>query len=49
MAEAAKITPVGAPHPQISLPGAIFGAERVNSAGLDLADEQTLAMGMKLK
>ena len=43
VAEAAKITPVGAPHPQISLPGAIFGAERVNSAGLDLADEQTLA------
>jgi len=33
----------GAPHPQIALPAAMFGAERRNSAGLDLADQQQLA------
>nr|WP_239002659.1 trifunctional transcriptional regulator/proline dehydrogenase/L-glutamate gamma-semialdehyde dehydrogenase [Rhodovastum atsumiense] len=35
--------PVGAPHPLIAAPAALFGAERANSAGLDLADERTLA------
>ena len=34
--------PVGAPHPRIPLPGALYGAARRNSAGMDLADEQTL-------
>jgi RHH-type proline utilization regulon transcriptional repressor/proline dehydrogenase/delta 1-pyrroline-5-carboxylate dehydrogenase len=31
------------PHPAIALPPALFGAERRNSRGLDLASEQTLA------
>ncbi len=39
---AAAIAPVGAPHPQIALPRDILGA-RVNSAGLDLADDMELA------
>ncbi len=34
---------VGAPHPAISLPGALFAPLRNNSRGLDLADEATLA------
>ncbi|MBP7531024.1 MAG: proline dehydrogenase family protein [Ottowia sp.] len=34
--------PLGAPHPRIPLPGALYGAARRNSAGMDLADEQTL-------
>jgi RHH-type transcriptional regulator, proline utilization regulon repressor / proline dehydrogenase / delta 1-pyrroline-5-carboxylate dehydrogenase len=33
----------GAPHPQIPLPLELYGAERANSAGLDLANEQVLA------
>ena len=33
---------LGAPHPLIPLPGALFGAGRPNSRGLDLADERTL-------
>ena len=40
---ASDIVPVGAPHPQILLPRALFGAERANSMGLDLGDEQQLA------
>ncbi|HEX9473162.1 MAG TPA: trifunctional transcriptional regulator/proline dehydrogenase/L-glutamate gamma-semialdehyde dehydrogenase, partial [Steroidobacteraceae bacterium] len=40
---ASAIEPVGAPHPQILLPRALFGAERANSMGLDLSDEQQLA------
>jgi RHH-type transcriptional regulator, proline utilization regulon repressor / proline dehydrogenase / delta 1-pyrroline-5-carboxylate dehydrogenase len=32
----------GAPHPQIPLPAALYGAARVNSQGLDLSDEPTL-------
>ncbi len=32
----------GAPHPGISLPRKLFGAERDNSAGLDLTDENVL-------
>jgi RHH-type proline utilization regulon transcriptional repressor/proline dehydrogenase/delta 1-pyrroline-5-carboxylate dehydrogenase len=41
-AEAAKIVPVGAPHPRIALPRALF-RDRANSAGLDLTDERRLA------
>ncbi|HYI83392.1 MAG TPA: bifunctional proline dehydrogenase/L-glutamate gamma-semialdehyde dehydrogenase PutA, partial [Acetobacteraceae bacterium] len=42
--EAARAAvPVGAPHPRIVLPRALFGAERANSAGLDLSNEQRLA------
>ncbi len=33
---------VGAPHPAIPLPGALYGAARLNSAGLDLAGEPQL-------
>jgi RHH-type proline utilization regulon transcriptional repressor/proline dehydrogenase/delta 1-pyrroline-5-carboxylate dehydrogenase len=32
----------GAPHPAIPLPRALFGSERANSRGLDLANETTL-------
>jgi RHH-type proline utilization regulon transcriptional repressor/proline dehydrogenase/delta 1-pyrroline-5-carboxylate dehydrogenase len=39
---AAAIVPVGAPHPHIALPQDILGP-RVNSAGLDLADDDVLA------
>jgi RHH-type proline utilization regulon transcriptional repressor/proline dehydrogenase/delta 1-pyrroline-5-carboxylate dehydrogenase len=41
--EAATIAPVGAPHPRIALPRDLLGAERRNSAGLDLSNEQRLA------
>jgi RHH-type proline utilization regulon transcriptional repressor/proline dehydrogenase/delta 1-pyrroline-5-carboxylate dehydrogenase len=41
-AVAGAIMPVGAPHPQIPLPRDILGG-RVNSAGLDLADDTVLA------
>ncbi|WP_051679089.1 trifunctional transcriptional regulator/proline dehydrogenase/L-glutamate gamma-semialdehyde dehydrogenase [Xanthobacter sp. 91] len=34
---------IGAPHDQISLPGALFGHERLNSEGIDLSDELSLA------
>ena len=40
---ARAITPIGSPHPKIALPGEIFGAERRNSAGLDLCNEYSLA------
>ncbi|MBB2190460.1 bifunctional proline dehydrogenase/L-glutamate gamma-semialdehyde dehydrogenase PutA [Gluconacetobacter azotocaptans] len=46
---AAEDVTLGAPHPAIALPGALFGSERRNSAGLDLADEPSLhalAQGM---
>ena len=33
----------GAPHPAIPLPARIFGAARLNSAGVDLADEARIA------
>ena len=33
---------IGAPHDQIALPAAIYGAERRNSAGIDLASETAL-------
>jgi RHH-type proline utilization regulon transcriptional repressor/proline dehydrogenase/delta 1-pyrroline-5-carboxylate dehydrogenase len=41
--EAGRIAPVGAPHPRIPLPRDLFGRDRVNSAGLDLANEGALA------
>ncbi|MBB3771396.1 RHH-type proline utilization regulon transcriptional repressor/proline dehydrogenase/delta 1-pyrroline-5-carboxylate dehydrogenase [Angulomicrobium tetraedrale] len=40
---AARIEPVGAPHPRIAAPADLFGASRKNSAGLDLSNEQRLA------
>ena len=40
---ARALTPLGAPHPKIDLPPQLFGAERRNSAGLDLASERQLA------
>ena len=43
VALARRISPLGAPHPKIELPPALFGAERRNSAGFDLASEQQLA------
>ena len=43
VAEARALVPVGAPHPRIALPRDLFGAERANSAGLDLSNEQRLA------
>ena len=33
---------IGAPHPAIALPRVLYGAERANSRGLDLANEATL-------
>ena len=43
VAAARAIEPLGAPHPRIALPRELFGAERPNSAGLDLSNEQRLA------
>ena len=40
---ARALEPVGAPHPRIALPPALFGAARKNSRGLDLVNEQVLA------
>jgi RHH-type proline utilization regulon transcriptional repressor/proline dehydrogenase/delta 1-pyrroline-5-carboxylate dehydrogenase len=34
---------LGMPHPAIALPGALFGAVRANSRGIDLASERDLA------
>jgi RHH-type proline utilization regulon transcriptional repressor/proline dehydrogenase/delta 1-pyrroline-5-carboxylate dehydrogenase len=34
---------LGLPHPALPLPRALFGAQRVNSCGLDLANEHRLA------
>jgi len=34
----------GLPHPALPMPAALYGAQRRNSAGLDLASEATLAM-----
>ena len=36
-------SPVGAPHHRIALPRDLYGPERPNSAGLDLASEESLA------
>jgi RHH-type proline utilization regulon transcriptional repressor/proline dehydrogenase/delta 1-pyrroline-5-carboxylate dehydrogenase len=41
--EASKIAPLGAPHAKIPLPRELYGAERVNSMGLDLSNEHRLA------
>ena len=35
-------SPPGLPHPQIPLPGALYGTARRNACGMDLADESTL-------
>ena len=40
--EAEGISPLGAPHRAILLPRSLFGAGRVNSSGIDLANEQRL-------
>jgi RHH-type proline utilization regulon transcriptional repressor/proline dehydrogenase/delta 1-pyrroline-5-carboxylate dehydrogenase len=40
---ARAIQPLGAPHGRIALPRELFGAERANSRGLDLANEAVLA------
>ncbi|WP_029356398.1 trifunctional transcriptional regulator/proline dehydrogenase/L-glutamate gamma-semialdehyde dehydrogenase [Bosea sp. 117] len=40
---ARAVEPLGSPHPKIALPAALFGAERRNSEGLDLSNEQRLA------
>jgi RHH-type proline utilization regulon transcriptional repressor/proline dehydrogenase/delta 1-pyrroline-5-carboxylate dehydrogenase len=37
------IAPLGEPHPKLPLPRAMYGAVRVNSAGLDFSNEQRLA------
>ncbi|QTD45533.1 L-glutamate gamma-semialdehyde dehydrogenase [Ottowia testudinis] len=36
--------PVGAPHPRIPLPQALYDAGRDNSLGMDLSDERTLQL-----
>jgi len=46
--EAERIIPVGAPHPKIVLPHALYARERINSAGLDLSNEATLASLAKI-
>jgi RHH-type proline utilization regulon transcriptional repressor/proline dehydrogenase/delta 1-pyrroline-5-carboxylate dehydrogenase len=43
LAAVAARLPVGAAHQRIALPRDLFGPGRVNSAGLDLANEQVLA------
>jgi len=40
---AAQEGQAGVPHPKIPLPRDLYGSERVNSAGLDLANEHRLA------
>jgi RHH-type proline utilization regulon transcriptional repressor/proline dehydrogenase/delta 1-pyrroline-5-carboxylate dehydrogenase len=41
--QACAIVPLGAPHPKIRLPRMMFGDQRQNAAGIDLANEQRLA------
>jgi RHH-type proline utilization regulon transcriptional repressor/proline dehydrogenase/delta 1-pyrroline-5-carboxylate dehydrogenase len=43
VAAARALTPLGAPHPQIAAPSALFAPARVNSAGFDLSNEMRLA------
>jgi RHH-type proline utilization regulon transcriptional repressor/proline dehydrogenase/delta 1-pyrroline-5-carboxylate dehydrogenase len=43
VAEARGLSPLGRPHDLITQPRALFGTTRVNSAGLDLTNEQRLA------
>ena len=40
---AAQEGAIGLPHPAIALPGALYGAGRANSRGIDLASEAALA------
>ncbi|MCE1191881.1 MAG: trifunctional transcriptional regulator/proline dehydrogenase/L-glutamate gamma-semialdehyde dehydrogenase [Acidovorax sp.] len=40
--QAAAEGAAGLPHPRIPLPGALYGAHRANSRGLDLSNENTL-------
>ncbi len=42
VAAALAVVPVGAPHPRIARPPELFGAERPNSTGLDLTNEDCL-------
>ena len=42
VAAAKEVMSVGLPHPKIALPAQLFGPERSNSAGIDLADELEL-------
>jgi RHH-type transcriptional regulator, proline utilization regulon repressor / proline dehydrogenase / delta 1-pyrroline-5-carboxylate dehydrogenase len=41
--QASAIVPLGAPHPKIAAPRALYGTSRLNSAGLDFSNEQRLA------
>jgi RHH-type proline utilization regulon transcriptional repressor/proline dehydrogenase/delta 1-pyrroline-5-carboxylate dehydrogenase len=43
VARAAALHPVGMPHPKIAAPRDLFGDVRLNSAGLDLSNEQQIA------
>jgi len=43
VASARLIQPLGSGHPQIKLPPFLFGAARINSRGLDLSDENSIA------
>lgn len=43
LAVARGFVPYGAPHPEIRRPCDLFGTERRNSAGLDLADDRVLS------
>ena len=43
VAAANAMRPVGAPHPGIARPRELFGGGRMNSAGIDLSDEDRLA------
>ncbi len=40
---ARALQPLGAPHPRLALPRALFGPSRPNSRGVDLSNEQVLA------
>jgi len=40
--EAEKVQPLGVPHTCIPLPTALYGADRLNSAGIDLSNELSL-------
>ncbi|RQO61089.1 trifunctional transcriptional regulator/proline dehydrogenase/L-glutamate gamma-semialdehyde dehydrogenase [Variovorax sp. KBW07] len=47
---AAREGAVGLPHPSIPLPAALYGAQRINSQGLDLANDDSLrALGGVLR
>ena len=43
VAVARRIQPIGAPHERIRLPRDLYGADRVNSRGLDVSSESRLA------